>query len=188
LNYFPAFIKLDNKKILIIGGGNIAKEKLEKLLDFTNNIALISLEFCDDIKKIINTHSLKYYQNRYKKGFIKDYDIVIVALNDINLQKSIYKESRDYKVLFNAVDLPEFCDFIFPSYIKKGDFTVAISTSGTSPAFAKQFRIFLENIIPSDIEEFLKEMKNLRNTLPKGTKRMKLLEKKAKEYITHLLD
>ncbi|MCK4737412.1 MAG: bifunctional precorrin-2 dehydrogenase/sirohydrochlorin ferrochelatase, partial [Sulfurimonas sp.] len=76
-----------------------------------------------------------------------------------------------------------YCDFIFPSYVKKDDLTVAISTSGASPAMAKHLRIYLQNLIPSGISEFLVEMKNLRKTLPKGKERMKMLDKKAEDYI-----
>ena len=73
--------------------------------------------------------------------------------------------------------------FIFPSYIKKDDLTIAVSTSGSSPAIAKYLRIYLEKIIPNSIGDFLKKMKEYRKTMPKGKKRMKFLDEKAKEYI-----
>jgi precorrin-2 dehydrogenase/sirohydrochlorin ferrochelatase len=183
VSYFPAFIKLDNKKVLIVGGGNIALEKLEKLLDFTKDITLISKEFSPKIQNLIKDNSLKSFTQKYQKGFIKDYQIIIVAVDDIELQKSIYMESREYNCLFNAVDLPEFCDFIFPSYIKEGDLTIAVSTSGASPAFAKQLRIYIQNLLPKNLNDFLQEMREYRKTLPKGKERMKLLEEKAKNYI-----
>ena len=183
MSYFPAFIKLENKKILIIGGGKIANEKLEKLLDFSNEITLISKQFNQDILQLIKQNNLTYIKEEYKKGFIKDFDIVIVAVDDISLQKEIYEESKNYKLLFNAVDLPKYCDFIFPSYIKQGDLTIAVSTSGASPAFAKQLRIYLQNILPKNLNDFLQEMREYRKTLPKGKERMKMLERKAKDYI-----
>ena len=181
--YFPAFIKLDEKQILIVGGGKIAQEKLEKLLDFTTQITLVAKEFSPSISKLIEKHTLSSSLQAYKEGMIEGYDIVIVAVDDIELQKSIYKESRRYNCLYNAVDLPKYCDFIFPSYIKEGDLTIAVSTSGASPAFAKQLRIFIQNILPENINEFLQEMREYRKTLPKGKERMKLLEEKAKNYI-----
>jgi precorrin-2 dehydrogenase/sirohydrochlorin ferrochelatase len=81
------------------------------------------------------------------------------------------------------VDSVDYCDFIFPSYIKKDDLTIAVSTSGASPAMAKHLRQYLQNLIPESIGEFLKEMRNLRKTLPKGKERMKMLDEKAKKYI-----
>jgi precorrin-2 dehydrogenase/sirohydrochlorin ferrochelatase len=67
--------------------------------------------------------------------------------------------------------------------LKKDDLTIAISTSGASPAMAKHLRIYLQNLIPDGIADFLKEMKQLRKTLPKGKVRMKMLDEKAKNYI-----
>ena len=181
--YFPAFLKLDNKKILIVGGGYIAQEKLEHLLDFTKDIYLIALDFSEDIMKIIQKNNLKYEKRAYQQGDISKYAVVIVAVDDIPLQSEIFKESKEYNCLCNSVDSVEYCDFIFPSYVKKDDLTIAISTSGASPAMAKHLRIYLQKLIPDGISEFLKEMKQLRKTLPKGKERMKMLDEKAKKYI-----
>ena len=181
--YFPAFIKLDNKKILIVGGGYIAQEKLEHLLDFTSDIDLISLEYSNDMLKIINDNDLKHETRSYNKGDIKEYAVVIVAVDDIPLQAEIFDESKQYNCLCNSVDSVDYCDFIFPSYIKKDDLTIAVSTSGSSPAMAKRIRMYLEDTIPDGIGKFLQEMKELRKTLPKGKERMKMLDEKAKNYI-----
>lgn len=181
--YFPAFLKFDDKRVLIVGGGNIALEKLEHLLNFSSNITLISKDFNEPIKALIEKNSLKCFKKAYEKDDIKDFDIVIAAIDDFSLQEEIYFETRAYKILCNCVDLQQYCDFIFPSYIKKGDLTVAISTSGSSPAFAKHFKEYLKNLIPNGIEDFLKELKDLRTTIPKGKERMQFFDKKVKDYI-----
>jgi len=183
--YFPAFIKLDNKNVLIIGGGQIASEKLQHLLDFTLNIKIIAPQLSDNMKILIKENNLTYENRTYQKADIKEFSIVIIAINDIPLQKEIYEESKTYpNCLCNSVDSVNYCDFIFPSYIKKGDLTIAVSTNGSSPAVAKQLRIYLENLIPDSISGFLKEMKNYRKTMPKGKKRMEFLDTKAREYIS----
>ncbi len=185
--YFPAFVKLDNIKILIVGGGYIAHEKLTHLLDFTKDIHIIAQDFSNNMSSLIKQHNLTYEQRAYNKGDIKDFGIVIVAVDDIPLQDSIYKESKTYpNCLCNSVDSVDYCDFIFPSYIKKGDLTIAVSTSGSSPAVAKYLRMFLQNLIPDSIGDFLKQMKSYRKTMPKGKERMEFLDKKAKEYINTL--
>jgi len=183
MSYFPAFLKLDKKKILIIGGGKIAYEKLVHLLDFTQNIDLLALEFSEEMLQKINEYNLVFETRSYREGDIANYAIVIIAVDDIPLQAQIYKESQEYKCLCNAVDSVEYCDFIFPSYIKKDDLTIAVSTSGASPAMAKHLRRYLEDLIPQSIGEFLKEMRQLRESLPKGKERMKMLDEKAKKYI-----
>ena len=184
MSYFPVFVKFDNKRILIVGGGNIALRKLKYLLEFTKNITLISNEYMNEVKELININSLSYEERNYNSKDAKGFDIVIAAIDNINLQEQIYFETRKINCLCNCVDLKEYCDFIFPAYIKKGDLTIAISTSGSSPAVAKQLKIWLNNLIPNTIGDFLSQMKEYRKTMPKGIERMKFLEKKAKDYIS----
>jgi len=181
--YFPAFIKLDDKKILIVGGGNIAYEKLERLLDFTHDIEVIAAELSEEMIQRLDKENIPYEKRKYKVGDITGFAVVIVAVDDISLQAEIYEESKHCKCLCNAVDSVDYCDFIFPSYVKEDDLTIAISTSGASPALAKHLKGYLRNMIPSSISAFLKEMKELRATLPKGKERMKMLDEKAKGYI-----
>ncbi len=183
MSYFPAFLKLDNKKILIVGGGNIAFEKLERLLDFTKDITVIAPELSNEMLQRITKENLQLKKRFYERGDIEDFAIVVVAVDDIAVQAEIFEESKNYKCLCNAVDSVDYCDFIFPSYVKKDDLTIAISTSGSSPAVAKHLKRYLQKLIPSGISEFLQEMKHLRETLPKGKERMRMLDEKAKKYI-----
>jgi len=183
MSYFPAFIKLDKKKILIIGGGNIAYEKLLHLLDFTQSIYVIAEDISDEMLKKIESSGLSFEKKSYEKGDIAGYDIIIIAIDNIALQAEIYEESKTYKCLCNAVDSVDYCDFIFPSYIKQDDLIIAVSTSGASPAVAKHLRRYLQKLIPSGMGVFLREMRSLRKTLPKGKERMKMLDEKAKSYI-----
>lgn len=186
MSYFPAFIKLDQKKVLIVGGGAVAYEKLTRLLDFTENIAVIAPRLSQEMHDAIVEKNLAFENRRYRKGDISDFAIVIVAVDDIPLQGEIFEESKQHNCLCNAVDSVDYCDFIFPSYVKKDELTIAISTSGTSPAVAKHLKRYLQKVIPSGISEFLEEMKRLRQSLPKGKERMQLLDKKAEEYFESL--
>jgi len=182
MSYFPMYIDLTNKKILVVGGGNIALEKLEKLVQFTKDITVIAPEIRYNTYNLIKEHCLSYYSRKYNIGDIEGYNIVIVATDDIAMHEAIFLESRGKNILVNSVDNTDFCDFIFPSFIKKGDLTISFSTSGASPAFAKQIRAYMEKIIPDDIEDFLTKMKSLRATLPKGKERMQKFETMVKEY------
>ncbi|NQY52418.1 MAG: bifunctional precorrin-2 dehydrogenase/sirohydrochlorin ferrochelatase [Campylobacteraceae bacterium] len=183
MSYFPMMFDLKNKKILIVGAGYIAYEKLEKLLDFTLDICILADNISIKMKVKAEENNIKIINKKYEKNDYLSYDIIIVAVNDIDLQKSIYLETRSSRILCNCVDKADYCDFIFPSYVKKDDLIVSISTSGSSPAFAKEFKKYINNLIPKDISSFLNEMKALRKTIPKGKKRMEYFENKVKEYI-----
>ena len=183
VSFFPSYINLTNKKILLIGGGNIALEKLEKLTDFSKDITVIAEDISPKFSDFAKLNNIPIEKRAYKRGNIDGFDIVIIATNDISLHREIFNESRDSRVLVNSVDNTAYCDFIFPSYIKKGDLTISISTSGASPAMAKRIRLYIEKLIPSNIVDFLKEMRELRKSMPKGRDRMKFFEKKSDEYI-----
>ena len=181
--YFPAFLQLESKRILLVGGGAIALEKLEKLLDFSKEITIIASEISEEIVRTAKDHCLTLLQRPYHKGDISGFDIVIVATDTIDLHKAIFEESRNSRILVNSVDDTRYCDFIFPSYIKRGDLTIAFSTSGASPAFAKHIRRYFQELIPENVDEFLEKMKQLRKELPKGKERMKKFDIMAKDFI-----
>lgn len=184
--YFPAFVNMQNHKVLLVGGGKIALEKLQKLLDFTQNITLIATHYIPKMQEYIETYHLKYITKPYEEGDVIGYDVVVVAVDTLDVQKNIYEETRSLRCLCNCVDSKEYCDFIFPAYIQEGDLCIAISTAGISPAFAKQFKNYIKSKIPQNITTFLAELKRLRVTLPKGKERMELFEQKVKQYIEKL--
>ena len=185
--FFPVFLNMNSKKVLIVGGGKIAADKLTHMLDFTKNITVLSPRIDKRTKELVEKHSLKYIQKEYQKGDIEGFFIVITAVDDIKVQEEIFKESENRKIFCNSVDSVDYCDFIYPSYIKRGDLTIAISTSGASPAFSKHLRIFLQKVIPKSVEEFLKKMRDIRKKLPKGKERMKILDQKAKDFVEEFM-
>lgn len=186
MNFFPAYIKMDNQKVLVVGGGKIATDKVGHLLNFTQNIKIIAREISPDMMKYIEHNNLDFEIREYKKSDIDAFVIVIVAVDDIPLQKEIFDEATSQNKLCNSVDSVDYCNFIFPAYIKKGDLIVSISTSSTSPAVAKHLKKYLSKLIPDSIAEFLVFMRDLRSSLPKGKERMLLLDTKAREYFEKL--
>ena len=176
------FMDMQDLKVLVVGGGAIATEKLEKLLDFTKEITVIASEISIETNSLIKEHCLTLFQRRYQAGDIQGFDIVIVATDTVDLHKAIYEESRGSRILVNSVDNTDYCDFIFPSYVRKDDLTIAFSTGGASPAFAKHIRRHFEKIIPDSVGDFLKKMKDLRSTMPKGKERMKYFDELVEEY------
>ncbi len=186
MTYFPAFVKLDGKKILIVGGGHIAGEKLEKLLDFTRELTVIAPEVGEATQRMVDEHRLTLKRRTYREGDLEGFDIAVVAVDDLGLQKTVYDACRSRGILCNSVDSVDYCDFIFPSYTKKGPLTIAYSTSGISPSLAKYLRRAMERLIPDSVTDFLEEIRQLRQTLPKGKERMKLLDEKARAYVDKL--
>ena len=180
--FFPMYMDMNACRVLVVGGGVIASEKLAKLLDFTQEITVIALALDSSTQKLIDTYQLTFHRRAYQYGDIEGFDMVIVATDTPTLHHAIYEESRGSRILVNSVDNTAYCDFIFPSYVQKGDLTVAFSTGGASPAFAKQIRRYFEQALPDSIGDFLKQMKSLRATMPKGKSRMRYFDGLVKGY------
>jgi precorrin-2 dehydrogenase/sirohydrochlorin ferrochelatase len=180
--YFPMFMDMNHLKVLVVGGGYIATEKLEKLVDFTKEITVIALRVEEELQSLIDTYNLTLHKRAYEAGDIEGFDMVIVATDTVDLHKAIYEESKGSRILVNSVDNTEYCDFIFPSYVRKDALTIAFSTGGASPAFAKQIRQHFEKIIPDSVGAFLQKMKDLRSTMPKGKERMRTFDSMVEKY------
>jgi precorrin-2 dehydrogenase/sirohydrochlorin ferrochelatase len=183
MGYFPAFLQLEDKRILLVGGGRIAAEKLEKLLDFTKEITVVAAEVSEAVDSLVRTHCLTLLVRPYRSGEALEYDLVVVATDTVDLHRRIFEETRSSRVLVNSVDDTRYCDFIFPSYVKQGDLTVAFSTSGSSPALAKHIRRWFQTILPEGVDAFLEKMQRLRRELPKGPERMEKFDAMARDFV-----
>ena len=182
--YFPVFLDLTNRKVLIVGGGKVATRKVKNLLPFTKDITIVSPKVTKELKELIDKYDLRWQKRRFRAPDLRGIHLVIVAVDDLKLQKRIFRLCEKRGILCNAVDSPEFCNFIFPSIIKRGELILALSTSGKVPALSRALREKLEKCIPENIEEILKELETIRKSLPKGERRQKLLLELARKLLS----
>jgi siroheme synthase-like protein len=148
---YPIFLKLKEKKVLIVGGGMIALQKLVSLLNTEAYITVIAPTIIDEVRacrgEFPDIRSIKFIERDYQFGDEKDFCLVIAATNIPELNNSIANRCRDQGILVNSVDQAEYCDFYVPSIIDAGDIKIAISTNGKAPSVAQKIRKDLENII-----------------------------------------
>jgi len=164
-------LNFNNKKILIVGGGKIATEKIEKVLDFSKNITIIASKINEKMQALALEYNLTNYTKKYETDDANGFDVIIVCVDDINLQEQIFKNTRSSRTLINSVDSPQWCDFIFPSYIKRDELIVAVSSSSYAPALSRALRIYLEKFIPDNLNHLLEKLKDIRVNKPKGKAR-----------------
>lgn len=183
MHFFPMLYNLENKRVLLVGGGAIARHKLEKLLDFTESIVVVAKDLSDEMAALCQSYNLSTTLKPYESGDLAGFDIVIGAVDDLGLQKQIFEEARQAGVLCNCVDATEYCDFIFPSYFKRNELVVAVSSSGVTPSLAKGLREHFESLIPDEIDDFIETVSTIRNTMPKGPERQKQLIALSREFL-----
>jgi len=143
--YYPVFLDLNDKKILVVGGGEVAERKIKTLLKYNCRIYITSKKFTNSLKRLVETESIINIPFDEIETHIKDAFMVIAATNDPHVNSQIATIGKTNGVLINAVDQPADCNFIVPSIVKRGDLNIAISTGGKSPALAKRIRKELES-------------------------------------------
>jgi precorrin-2 dehydrogenase / sirohydrochlorin ferrochelatase len=165
---FPVFFKLDQLQLLIVGGGNVALEKLSFLFKNSDNanVTLVAPEIKDEIREIGKKYSnLILIQRKYKISDLENKDLVIAATSIKELNEEVRRDANAKRILINVADTPDSCDFYLGSVIKKGDLKIAISTNGKSPTFAKRMRELLEDAIPDNISDVLDDLRQIRDNL-----------------------
>ncbi|MFN3739078.1 MAG: bifunctional precorrin-2 dehydrogenase/sirohydrochlorin ferrochelatase [Thermodesulfovibrionales bacterium] len=171
IKYYPAFLNLEGKDCVVIGGGRVAERKIKSLLRAGATVTVISPVSTENIKKLVRKNKVKLLKRNYKKGDLKKAFLTIAATSSRELHAKIAKE---FKGLLNVVDEPELCNFIVPSVVKRGPLTIAISTSGASPAMAKTIRKEIERLYTKEIGLYLNELNKIRGKIKKLPQKEKM--------------
>ena len=164
---YPVFLKVSNLQILIVGGGNVALEKLTFLLKSSPNaqVEMVSPMFRDETIALANTFNIKMNVAPYDASFLKEKHIAIATTDNVPVNEQVYHDCRERQILVNVADNPPFCDFYMGGIVTKGNVKVAISTNGQSPTTAKRLRQFFEDVIPENIDDLVKNLNEYRKTI-----------------------
>ena len=165
MKYYPVNLDVRNRACLVVGGGEIGTRKVETLLKCGAKVTVVSLDATADISALAGRGEISLFERPYASGDQDGKFLVIAATDDEVLNRRIYEDAEKQGTPCNIVDRPEICSFIVPSIISRGDLTIAISTSGTSPAFAKRLRKDLERMFGKEYETFLELMGTVREKI-----------------------
>ena len=165
---FPIFLKLEFINILVVGGGNVALEKMSaiKKADKDAKVQLIGKDIIPELFELVGEMpNVIIYNREFENSDIVRQNLVISATDNKALQLQIKKVCEEKNILCNVADTPDLCDFYLSSVVQKGNLKIAISTNGKSPTLAKRIKEFLEESIPDEIDDLLLNMNNLRKKL-----------------------
>ncbi|MDD6531968.1 MAG: bifunctional precorrin-2 dehydrogenase/sirohydrochlorin ferrochelatase [Ruminococcus sp.] len=180
MGYFPFFVDVENQNCLVVGGGVVALRKIEKLLPFNPNITVVSPKIH---KEILSIENINIINRKFDFNDLKEKSFVITATDDKVLNKEIYNSCKENNIPVNTVDDKDNCSFIFPALAKNNSVTVAISTSGKSPLYAKYLRQKIENLI-QDSESIVDNLSKYREKIKNEIS----LEENRKVAFEKLLD
>lgn len=185
---YPVFLKLEKLNVLIVGGGEVAAEKLRFMLKSSPRagITLVAETVNDEIAKLAaDKPTVNLRLKTFHPDDLAGINIVIIATDNSTLNSSIRDEAKQRNILVNVADTPELCDFYLGSIVTKGDLKIAISTNGKSPTFAKRFRELLEDALPDNIPALLNNLNTFRNRLKSDFKnKVKTLNELTEDLIS----
>lgn len=162
---FPAFLKLEGRKCVIVGAGRIAEQKLHGLLASGARVIAIAEQASETFHRLADEGRMQLVLRSFQPGDVNGAVLVIAATGNRDVNQEIFVACSARAVLCNAVDEPERCHFYYPAVVRRGDLQIAISTNGKSPALAQRIRAELEKQFGDEYAEWLVWLGTVRELL-----------------------
>jgi siroheme synthase-like protein len=165
---FPVFLRLEILEVLLVGAGNVGLEKLTAILGNAPaaHVSVVAAKVSEQVRELAAGHQHATIQERaFEEADLDGKDLVIIAVNDQAVSQSIRDAARTRKILVNAADKPDQCDFYLSSVVQKGNLKIAISTNGKSPTAAKRIKEVLNKALPGELNEVINNLHVVRNRL-----------------------
>lgn len=183
--YFPIMIELNDRPVLVVGGGEEGTKKVQILQSFGARITLIAGDASEEAKRL----SEHFIEGSFLEADIdrENFTLVVASTDDRNLNSRISSLAKGRRIPVNVVDDVELCTFIFPAVLKERDVVCAVSSGGKSPYVAQYVRDRLRESLPEDIGEINDKMGELRirakEDYPEAKDRRRFLKDKFNELL-----
>ncbi len=141
---FPMFLKLEKKHCLVVGAGNVGEPKIAGLLETGARVRVVALEASSAVRQWADAGKIELDLRPFHVEDLDGVFLAVVASSSRTLNERIYDEAQKRGILCNVVDVPDLCDFYYPSIVRRGDLQIAVSTAGKSPSLAQKIRQQLE--------------------------------------------
>jgi precorrin-2 dehydrogenase/sirohydrochlorin ferrochelatase len=138
------FLKLNDRSALVVGAGKVGEPKIAGLLETGARIRVVAIEATLAVREWAREGKIQLELRPYRSTDLEDVFLAVVATSSRTLNERIYGEAQARRVLCNVVDVPDLCDFFYPSIVRRGDLQIAVSTAGQSPSLAQKIRQQLE--------------------------------------------
>ncbi len=138
--FYPVYLNLKGKRVVVIGGGDVAERKIDSLVGTDATIVVISPQTNAGIACLAEQRRIELRKRAYAHGDCAGAALVFAATDDSEISRAVHEEASALGTFVNTADQPALCNFIMPAVVRRGDIGIAISTSGKSPALAARLR------------------------------------------------
>ena len=191
MNTFPLFFKLEGRKVLIVGGGEVALRKADLLSRAGACITILAPNISHEIRELLSDNKHELIEKNYHKSYMSGARVIIAATDDETLNHEIYADATELNIPVNVVDTPPLCDFIFPAIIDRNPIVIGISSNGKAPVLARLLRARLETLIPQGYGKLAKLAGNFRSEvkskIPTLTGRRQFWERAFEGQVSQLM-
>ena len=165
MSLFPMFVKLKRRRVVVVGGGEIAAGKLEGLLQAGAKVLLVSPAINAQISSLVREGKIEWREKEFSSSDLQEAFLVIAATSVPSVNEAVYNAAEKSGLLCNSVDDIENCHFYYGSVVQRGDLQIAVSTNGKSPALAQRLRKELEAQFGPEYESWLEWLGAARDVL-----------------------
>jgi len=165
MSLFPIFLKLEGRQCLVVGAGKVGEPKIQSLLAARAQVVVVAPEATTTVQGWAESGSITWNRRGFESSDLDGVVLVIAATASEATNEAVFLEAKRRGILCNSVDDPEHCDFFYPAVVRRGDFQVAISTAGHSPALAQRLRSELEAQFGPEYAEWVNELGRVRQDL-----------------------
>jgi uroporphyrin-III C-methyltransferase/precorrin-2 dehydrogenase/sirohydrochlorin ferrochelatase len=187
MSLLPIFLKLEGRRCLLVGAGNVALDKIQSLLKTGLLLRVVAPEAHPEVRQLAAEGRIEWSERRFELSELDGNYLVIAATDSPEVNAAVYRGAVERGILCNSVDDIPNCDFFFGSVVRRGDLQIAISTAGESPAFAQHLQRELDKLLPEDLGSWLEDLGQLRReilkTLPRSDDRKLLLHQLARRPV-----
>jgi len=141
---FPLFVKLQGRRVLVVGAGRVGEPKIRGLLSTGAKIRVIAREAGATVQEWARSGEIALEERGFVLSDLDNVFLIVVATSSRDLNELIFGEAQSRRILCNVVDVPELCDFYYPAVVQRGALQIAVSTAGQSPSLAQRIRLQLE--------------------------------------------
>jgi precorrin-2 dehydrogenase/sirohydrochlorin ferrochelatase len=166
---FPFFLKLGNRRCLVVGAGSIAESKIAGLLEAGAKVRVVAPEATPKVGAWARSRKIVWQRREFQAKDLEGMFLVVAATASTRLHEQIFRQAQKLGVLCNIVDVPQLCDFYYPAVVRRGALQIAISTTGQSPALAQRLRKDLERQFGPEYGQWLTHIGKIRQKIQAGS-------------------
>jgi len=162
---YPIFAVIENQPCLVVGGGAVGERKVQDLMAAGARVTVVSRTLTPELAALAIRGEISYLPEDFREVQVEGMTLVMAATDDPEVNARVSAAAQARAIWVNVADAPEYCTFIVPAQVRRGDLTLAISTGGASPALARQLREELQQHFGPEYGPYLDLLQRVRTRL-----------------------